>query len=217
MKPQRSAAFDRIIADYLQQIADLDYDRIAGRLAIGVRGRDAVIPVFGLDYRVTAQGVLGPDDRPASHAVSVTLFKYLLMCPDREPTGADWVTYKDFKDAAPFVGGFLNTAERPIAEAFAGRRNDLEDACRKLGGHPATLGVSADVAMQFVALPRIPMVLLFNDRDEEFPAACTMLFESRARHFLDMECLAMTGMVLARRLIQPAATPSPRETDPELL
>jgi hypothetical protein len=38
--------------------------------------------------------------------------------------------------------------------------------------------------------------LLFNDADEEFPARCTVLFEKRAEHYLDMECLAMVGMRL---------------------
>jgi hypothetical protein len=50
--------------------------------------------------------------------------------------------------------------------------------------------------MQFNALPKIPVLLLFNDADEEFPAQCAVLFERRAENFLDMECLAMVGMLL---------------------
>ena len=46
----------------------------------------------------------------------------------------------------------------------------------------------------FDALPKIPMLLLFNDKDDEFPAQCSVLFENRAQKFLDMECLAMVGM-----------------------
>jgi hypothetical protein len=38
------------------------------------------------------------------------------------------------------------------------------------------------------------MLLLFNDKDDEFPAQCSVLFEKRAEKFLDMECLAMVGM-----------------------
>jgi hypothetical protein len=36
-------------------------------------------------------------------------------------------------------------------------------------------------------------LLLFNDKDDEFPAQCSVLFERRAQKFLDMECLAMVG------------------------
>jgi hypothetical protein len=176
-----------------------------------------VVPLFGIDHRVTPRGVRGHGDRRPSHAVGVILFKYLLMCPASEPTGTDWVTYKDFKDAAPFVGGFFNTAEKPIAEAFAGRLPELENACRKLNGHPAAMGVISDLVMHFSALPKVPLMLLFNDRDEDFPASATLLFERGAGHFLDMECLAMVGMVLARWLIGNAGSTRFRENDQDLL
>ena len=43
----------------------------------------------------------------------------------------------------------------------------------------------------------MPLLLLFNDADEDFPPACSVLFERRAEHYLDKECLAMLGMMLA--------------------
>jgi hypothetical protein len=49
--------------------------------------------------------------------------------------------------------------------------------------------------MQFTALPKIPVLMLFNDADEEFHAQCAVLFERRAENYLDMECLAMVGML----------------------
>ena len=44
------------------------------------------------------------------------------------------------------------------------------------------------------------LLLLFNDRDDEFPAGCTMLFNRNAESYLDPESLAMTGSFLAKRL-----------------
>jgi len=40
-------------------------------------------------------------------------------------------------------------------------------------------------------------LMLFNDRDEEFPADCSILFEKHADAYPDMECIAMLGMMLA--------------------
>ncbi len=213
---QKAEVFQRIDADYRRQIGDLDFENLKDRLLVTITDREATVPFFGFDHRVSAQGTRGPHDRRPSHAVSVILFKYLLMCPASEPTGTDWVTYKDFKDAAPFVGGFFSTVEKPIAEAFAGRLPELEDTCRKLNGHPVAMGVISDLVMHFRALPKVPVMLLFNDRDEDFPASATLLFERRAGHFLDMECLAMVGGVLARWLIGNADPPRFRETDRNL-
>jgi hypothetical protein len=41
----------------------------------------------------------------------------------------------------------------------------------------------------------------FNDRDNLFSASCSVLYRSSAVHFLDMECLAMTGTLLTGKLI----------------
>ena len=65
-----------------------------------------------------------------------------------------------------------------------------------LGGYPPALEVQYDFAMQFDALPMIPLILLFNDLDEEFPATCSMLFQSRIEKYLDAECIAMLGRQL---------------------
>jgi hypothetical protein len=110
------------------------------------------------------------------------------------------VTYKDFKDAAPYVGGFGNTAEKPIAEFFEGRAAELEKRSLKLGGKPFQSEVACQLAFQFLALPRIPIVLMFNDADEDFSSQCILLFQKNAKTFLDMECLAMIGSSLSRLL-----------------
>jgi hypothetical protein len=213
----RPEVFERIHADYLEKVAGLDFTAIAERLAVTATPDEVVVPLFGFDHRISAQGVWGHCGQRPSHAVGVILFKYLLMCPREAPGDAAWVTYKDFKDAAPFAGGFLNTAEKPIADRFSGRLDELETACRKLNGQPAAMEASSDLSVRFQALPKVPVVLLFNDHDEDFPAGATVLFERRARHYLDMECLAMIGMVLARWLARHGETPPPWETDQELL
>ena len=42
--------------------------------------------------------------------------------------------------------------------------------------------------------------MLFNDKDDEFPAQCSILFQKQAEFYLDPESLLMTGAVLARKL-----------------
>jgi hypothetical protein len=65
-----------------------------------------------------------------------------------------------------------------------------------LGGYPPDFEIAYDLFMQFDALPRVPVILLFNDADEEFPAQSSLLFERRAEKYLDPECLAMAGRIL---------------------
>jgi hypothetical protein len=197
-----SPVFERIYEDYLKQLADVNLAERAEKLGGRAEDGAAVIPLFGLEHRVSADGIIGPDGRRPPHMVSVVLSKYLLTCPPVEPTGTDWVSYKDFMDASPYVEGFGNTAEKPIAERFSGRVEALGGACAALGAAPAEGDFQYDAAASFRPLPKVPMLLLFSDADEEFPARSVILFERRARSYLDVECLAILGGMLAAFLKQ---------------
>ena len=193
---EKSSVFEETYSNYLAQIAELDFKKIAERLGAEVIGDELIIPVFGEPIRISTAGISGPSGTRPNFSVCVILFKYLLLCPGDDPLENDWVSFKDFKDSAPFSGAFVNYTEAPLAKYFSGRLKDLEAACCDIHGHPPVTTFSYDLCMQFNALPKIPVLLLFNDGDDEFPAQCMLLFERRAENYLDMECLAMVGMLL---------------------
>lgn len=201
----KAPIFEATVRDYLAQVAPIDLAGIAEPLAITVEQGAALIPFLGKTYRVSSSGVIDSTGLEPIHALRVVLCKYLILCPDPVPAdGEDWVSYKDFRDAAPFVTGFVNHSERAIARNFTGRLEPLREAAGRLGAVPPPLLLSYQFAARIQALPRIPLLLLFNDEDEDFPAQCTLLFERRAEKFMDMECLAIIGWLLADFLAQTA-------------
>lgn len=201
-----SDVFEEIYRDYLKQVSDIDMAEIKDQLGLMLDGNAAIVHFFGIPYRISTDGIVNNQDRRPSHSVSVVLCKYLLMCPHITPTQTGWVTYKDFKDSAPFVEGFLNNAEKPISRTFSGHLSNLEKACKELGGRRSGEDFPYDLSIRFDALPKVPVLMLFNDEDEEFPAHCSLLFERRAEKYLDMECLAMTGWALADWLKERASS-----------
>jgi len=196
-----SKAFEKIYRDYLAQLAAVDLRATADMLGGGADGDSVSLTFFGRPYKISAAGISDPSGNRPSHSVSVLLSKYLLMCPKHPPLDASWVSYKDFKDAGPFVGGFRNNAEAPLERAFGSNPAQLKKRCEALGGAPAAEDFPYEVAMRLPALPKIPLLLLFNGTDEEFPARCAMLFERRAEKYLDMECLAIAGWALSAYLL----------------
>ena len=193
---EKSTVFEETYANYLARIAELDFEKIAGRLGADIAGDELVIPVFGRPYRVSKEGLKDPAGSRPDFSVSVILFKYLLLCPDINPIKNDWVSFKDFKDAAPFAGSFVNYTEAPLADHFAGGLHRLEAAARALNAQSPSEDFPYDFYLQFPALPKVPVLMLFNDADEEFAARCAVLFERCAEKYLDMECLVMVGMLL---------------------
>jgi len=192
---EKEHVYEQTYKDYLNRIAGLDFNFIADTLGVKVDGDDVIILFFGKPYQVSAQGITDSSGQKPHLAICVILCKYLLMCPMIEPLGGNWMAFKDFKDAAPLVHAFSNTVTRPIAETFSSRVSELEAAGQKMGGYTPNEEFPYDLCIQFDALSKVPLLLLFNDQDEEFPAQCGLLFEKRTEKFLDMECLAMVGVL----------------------
>ena len=136
-------------------------------------------------------------------SVLVVLCKYILVCPRVVMPDGRWVTYREFRDAGPLTGYFATNTNKTIESTFSGKPDRLGSACRRLGARTHEDGAAYDLSMTFRALPRIPVLLRFNDGDEEFPAQCAILFRQSAEKYLDMESLAIVGTFLAGNLIKP--------------
>lgn len=200
----KASVFDETYQNYLSQLAGIDFTSRADVLGVEIRDGQALVPLLGRTYRVSPKGVLDPFGKEPLHAVSILLCRYLLLCPEREPQGDNWVTYRDFRDAAPFVGGFISNTGKTLEKEFSKGLEDLREACQKLGAVPVDLGLSYQIVCRFEVLPKIPILLLFNDEDEEFSAQGALLFQEKAAGYLDMECLAIVGWLLTDALIQAA-------------
>jgi hypothetical protein len=199
---EKSSIFEKTIQAYLDQLQGYDFRLLGDRLGIRAEQEVVEIPLLGVPYRVSAKGIFGPDGRAPHAAVGVIVCKYILLCPGFPPVEDDWFSFKDFRDAAPLVGAFSSTVEAVIAREFSGRAAALGAAAERLGGRPPPERYPYDLSAVVPALPKVPLLLLFSDADGEFPAACRVLFERRAERYLDMECLAMTGMLFADLLVR---------------
>ena len=201
---KKAAVFEKTYREYLDRIAGIDFLSRARMLGAERSENALVIPFYGEPYRISADGVAGASGKKANFAVSVVLCQYILQCPEDTPEIGDWVTYREFRDAGPLVGYFAANTNKTIATEFAGKVAALEKACESLGGVRFNDGSSHDVSLKFDFLPKIPVLLRFNDRDNEFPAQCSILFRQSAEEYLDMECLAIGGTFLSGNLIGPS-------------
>ena len=200
--PADNPVFEKHYRSYLEEIAKVDLRAINDTLGCRLDGDQMVIPFFGEDYRVSPDGIADDQDHKPGYVVCVVLSKYLLRCPAVVPAGDGWVSFKDFKATSHFTNSnyFASDTEQAIVKGFSGRLDDLSEACRQTGGVPHEAGMPYDLSVRFEALPKVSLLLLFNDRDDEFPAGCKVLFNRQAESYLDPESLAMTGGLLARRL-----------------
>ena len=179
-----------------------DLDLVGSAVPLGGRDLgDGSVEMTFLDepVRVSREGIRDERGRSPHEAVRIVLCHYLLR-GGRAALSNAWSSYRELEDSAFFMPNFKDNVERRIAREFAGRIGDLDRAALRIGGGSHAGAPSADGAWTLHALPRIPLLLLFNDRDEEFPADARLLFDRSADVFLDAECLAVVGWIVAERL-----------------
>jgi hypothetical protein len=195
--------FDQNYDGYLQKVRNIDFSNIEPILKISVNAetRTAEIPFFNTTYRVSPFGVVDGHGKRPDYGLCVILLKHLLDCPQWVPAAKDWVTWRDFADTGQTQdNGLSEYAVAAIARRYAGYLKRLRAAIGVLGGTPPDADYPYDVSAVIPALPRLPILFLFNDADEQFPAHASILYERRADYFLDAECRVMVDWYLFESL-----------------
>ncbi len=193
--------FEETAINYLKDIKTLDFKSLSGKLGLRPHGNRHMIRFLNKDYIISDSGFYTVSNENAPYDVLIVLCRYLLLCPKEEPKGKELSSFRDLKDSGPLTVYFSHDVEMKIANHFAGKKDQLAKACKALGGFENGDFEGYDVGARFDVLPKIPVVLFFNDRDDEFDATAKLLFEKRAEAYLDAECLAILGNIFYRSLI----------------
>jgi hypothetical protein len=185
----------------LEKLAGIDLAEAVTGLGGYQHGNLLWMKLLGRPYTISQQDIVDKDAKKPSVSIRIILCHYLLQAGQGENTG-EWVSYRDFKDSAFFISNFQINAEDRIARYFSGKARELENAAVKLEGESYKDFQTGDVCYTIQALPRIPLLLVFYDKDEDFPSSCKLLFDRSAPVWLDMECLAVLGWIVAELLIR---------------
>ncbi len=200
---KKANVFAETYRNYLDQLSGIDLKERVKRLGGQISSNGVDLTLFGRKYyidKTTIESYNG--ESSPSFAVKVVLCKYLLMCPPESMVANDeLVSFRDFKDSGPLHTYFTNNTNKIIEQSFAGDIEKLRRRCDHIGGKELEFS-GYDLSFTFVALPKIPIILNFNDRDDMFSAKATVLFRSDAEKYLDMECLAITATYLTGLLIR---------------
>jgi hypothetical protein len=186
----------------LTRIRVLDLDRRCEFLGLDKSPAGYVFPFF--NRRVCFDGLdfIDLSGEEVTPAVKEVLCRYALGCPDSPvETSARLVTLREFPDSGPLFSRFTENKNKTIEQNFSGRLQDLNQRCHDLGGNPFK-DSGYDVSVEFSALPAIPIVFHFNDKDEALPARAAFLFKDNANRYLDLKSLGILATYLTGLMIQ---------------
>jgi hypothetical protein len=162
--------------------------------------RSFVVNFFGRPYRVTFPegGVIREDGATAGAREAIILLHYLVHA-DGSPVEERWIAYRDLPGARYHEPAFAAEAEAPLSTRLAGR---LEDLRKWVEGNAQRREISGDLAFVWYVLPRVPLLIIFNERDEEFPASARILFDASAPGYLPTEDLSVLAEIASWRILE---------------
>ncbi|HUJ90197.1 MAG TPA: DUF3786 domain-containing protein [Syntrophorhabdales bacterium] len=191
--------YDAVLTGLLEEAKSRNAAANAPALGGSLVDGSAQIPLFG-DICVVKDDAVYKGDPKLDTIGSILVLRYLLTAGD-DPLRNAWVPYRDFKDGAQFAFYIKANIEDLLAKTFAGNQALLRERLQALGASMYRSEAKPDVAAALRPLPRVPLLVIFWDKDEEFDASFQFLFDESAESFLDMEALAVLLEYTCQKLI----------------
>lgn len=127
-----------------------------------------------------------------------TMALYYFATCDGAPLADEWVSFANLPDGRMYSTAFQGYTGRELVKRFGLDIASFRGACQKSGGE--AFG-QADAAYRFLALPRVPLLVVYWLGDEDFLSNCQILFDASASHCLPTDACALLGSALTRKLL----------------
>jgi hypothetical protein len=194
----------KIYEDLLDRLANANIAASAANLDLPLNDAgEAEVPFFGATYLVSREGVRRSDGQKFPFATGSVLIHYILI-GSRSRAEGKFVTFAGLAGPLFKQGSYSQGAlEGPIIKRFQGRLPELLATASSVGGRRGGEAGLGGVSLIFDLLPHLPLQLIFYDRDDEFPARATLLFDRNATQIIDFEVLAVLVTVFVQSLTKP--------------
>jgi hypothetical protein len=174
--------------------------RIGGELKKDDAGVYLELPYFNDYIIIRPKKIEKKDGSELNRWEQVFILNHMAQGDSAPPTGA-WKGLEAIPNTISKMKSMKAHVEAPLIERFAGHPDQLRKAAKAIGGEDyRDRFPTADVAIRFTPLPRLPVMLLFwdTDPDDGFGAEIKLLFDDTITEHLDVESI----MFLSERIRQ---------------
>lgn len=173
--------------------------RIGGTL---LKDRDPLtleLPYFNKTIFIREGKISRTDGKSLNRWEEVFLYNHMAQGGNRQPSGT-WKGLEQIPNTISKIRSMKEHVEIPIIERYRGKTQELIENAALYGGVLLKENHTADAAILFTPLPRIPVLLLFwdEDKNEGFEPRARLLFDETIVEHLDIESI----MFLSERIRQ---------------
>jgi hypothetical protein len=185
---------ERRLEELINDVASVNFSHIAETIGAVVDNGLLKIRYLGKEITLSQEGFR--DDLDVMD--KLLILTYVKKAGSGVPSGK-WVAFRDLKDGMIRAEGFHGASEMPLAKMLGHAGELLINKLSALGAEKVD-GFSTELSYKIYLLPNIPFLALLWPKDEDFEADCTMLIDSTATDFIDVEALLYLGMALVRTI-----------------
>lgn len=125
------------------------------------------------------------------------ILSYLILARDI-PLSKELVSEKYLPGGELFFTGVHQLPKKSLVNCFGNNKESYLKIGQSLGGTEVDFG---DIAFDFMALPRIPIICILWIEDEEFPARISFLFDSTISKHLPTDLILAFVQLFVKRLV----------------
>jgi hypothetical protein len=176
-------------------------ERTGGEITICNGTEQIILPYFNTALIITKDKIQKRSGKQLAKNENTFIYIYMAHGGTVYPSGK-MKSFKEFPNTVSKTVSMKRHIEIPLANAFSSRLGELEKMCKRLGGKDVRIQYdSSDIAFQFAVFPKVPVVLLFWDKKDEFEADVKLLFDETVVQHLDIESIMFLSEHLCNMLI----------------
>lgn len=189
-----------------QKAASMELKDIAARIGGTLETSDGkekiLLPCFNKHLIITRDDARDDTGRELTRNEQTFVYIHMAQGGSEEPRGK-MKSLKEFPNTISKIASMKAHVEEPLKQKFASFPDRLADACEALGGkNRSRIYDSPDLAYEFAAFPKVPVVLLFWDEKDGFEADIKLLFDETVILHLDIESIMFLSEHLANMLME---------------
>jgi len=197
-----SSGYEQIYETLIPKLSECNLLEAAERLGLSPQQNGALsVDFLGREYEISSRGINPTDGKSVNINNRSVLAYYTLSQGVGEPAFS-YVPISNF--AVPGLFSNIKWMTDPLGKTFGGDYLIFSETMCKLGGVFDGKLRSDRYSWLLKALPKIPLQIIYNDGDDEFPCEVQILFDKNATRFMEFECLAFLKGCLVRAMIMTA-------------
>jgi hypothetical protein len=164
------------------------------------------MPVWGKETSLSYPDFIAkdPETGQALPVASQALILYYFRTADEVFPSRTWISFSELPDGRFYNHAFQGYSGQELARSFKDDLETFQQAAASLDflvKSPVSQ-FPGDAAFEFQVLPKISLLVVFWQGDEDFPSSFQILFDASTNHFLPTDVCAIVGSMLTRKLIR---------------